>query len=70
MEQLLSSSGVSPTTTLIIYGDSNNWFAAWALWQAKPYGHRDVRLMNGGRKKWLSEGRDLSTDTPWPPHTH
>jgi len=69
MEELLSSSGVSPTTTLIIYGDNNNWFAAWAVWQAKLYGHRDVRLMNGGRKKWLSEGRDLSTDTPQPPRT-
>jgi thiosulfate/3-mercaptopyruvate sulfurtransferase len=69
MEQLLSSSGVSPTTTVIIYGDNNNWLAAWAVWQAKLYGHRDVRLMDGGRKKWLSEGRNLSTDTPQPPHT-
>jgi Rhodanese-like domain len=63
-EELMSSSGVRPDTTLIVYGDNNNWFAAWAVWQAKIYGHRDVRLMNGGRKKWLSEGRDLSTDTP------
>ena len=63
-EELMSASGVKPETTLIIYGDNNNWFAAWALWQAKIYGHRDVRLMNGGRKKWLSEGRELSTDTP------
>jgi thiosulfate/3-mercaptopyruvate sulfurtransferase len=63
-EELMSSSGVSPQTTLVIYGDNNNWFAAWALWQAKIYGHPDVRLMNGGRKKWLSEGRELSTDTP------
>lgn len=64
IEELMSVSGVSPDTTLIIYGDNNNWFAAWALWQAKIYGHRDVRLMNGGRKKWLAEGRDLSTETP------
>ena len=64
LEELMSASGVKPETTLIIYGDNNNWFAAWALWQAKIYGHRDVRLMNGGRKKWLSEGRELSTDTP------
>ena len=64
IEELMSASGVSPDTTLIIYGDNNNWFAAWAMWQAKIYGHRDVRLMNGGRKKWLSEGRELSTDTP------
>ena len=59
-EELMSASGVQPDTTLVIYGDNNNWFAAWALWQAKIYGHKDVRLMNGGRKKWLSEGRELS----------
>jgi thiosulfate/3-mercaptopyruvate sulfurtransferase len=63
-EELMSASAVSPETTLVIYGDNNNWFAAWALWQAKIYGHRDVRLMNGGRKKWLSEGRELSNTTP------
>jgi thiosulfate/3-mercaptopyruvate sulfurtransferase len=61
-EELMSSSGVTPDTTLIIYGDNNNWFAAWALWQARIYGHQNVKLMNGGRKKWLSEGRDLSKD--------
>jgi len=63
-EQLMGRTGVKPETTLVIYGDNNNWFAAWALWQAKIYGHRDVRLMNGGRKKWLAEGRELSTDSP------
>jgi thiosulfate/3-mercaptopyruvate sulfurtransferase len=63
-EELMSSSGVTPATTLVIYGDNNNWFAAWALWQAKLYGHRDVRLMNGGRRKWLLEGRLLSVDRP------
>ena len=63
-EELMSSSGVSPETALVIYGDNNNWFAAWALWQAKIYGHSDVRLMNGGRKKWLAEGRELSTVVP------
>jgi len=63
-EELMSASGVNPETTLVIYGDNNNWFAAWALWQAKIYGHKDVRLMNGGRKKWLSEGRELSNTTP------
>jgi len=63
-EQLMSQSGVTPSTTLVIYGDNNNWFAAWALWQAKIYGHGDVRLMNGGRKKWLAEGRELTTDVP------
>jgi thiosulfate/3-mercaptopyruvate sulfurtransferase len=69
-EELMASSGVKPETTLVIYGDNNNWFAAWAFWQAKIYGHRDVRLMNGGRKKWLSEGRELSTEVPAPPRTH
>ena len=65
-EELMSASGITPETNLIIYGDSNNWFAAWAVWQAKIYGHHQVRLMNGGRKKWLSEGRELSTAIPTP----
>jgi thiosulfate/3-mercaptopyruvate sulfurtransferase len=68
-QELMSSSGISPDTTVIIYGDNNNWFAAWALWQMKIYGHADVRLMDGGRKKWLAEGRELSTDTPKPART-
>jgi thiosulfate/3-mercaptopyruvate sulfurtransferase len=63
-EELMSSSGITPDSTLVIYGDNNNWFAAWAFWQAKIYGHKDVRLMNGGRKKWLAEGRELATGTP------
>jgi thiosulfate/3-mercaptopyruvate sulfurtransferase len=63
-EELMSSSGISNSTTVVIYGDNNNWFAAWAFWQMKIYGHRDVRLMNGGRKKWLLEGRELATETP------
>ena len=63
-EELMASSGISNDTTVVIYGDNNNWFAAWALWQMKIYGHTDVRLMNGGRKKWLSEGRELSTEVP------
>jgi thiosulfate/3-mercaptopyruvate sulfurtransferase len=66
-EELMQASGVKPGTTLVIYGDNNNWFAAWALWQAKIYGHTDVRLMNGGRKKWISEGREMSTETPATP---
>src|SRR5665811_594624 len=69
MEELMATSGVSVDTTLVIYGDNNNWFAAWALWQAKIYGHADVRLMNGGRKKWLAEGRELSSDRPSPVRT-
>jgi thiosulfate/3-mercaptopyruvate sulfurtransferase len=62
LEQLLGRSGVSNDTTIILYGDNNNWFAAYAFWQLKYYGHKDVRLMNGGRKKWLEEKRPLSTE--------
>src|SRR3954452_3945285 len=62
-EALLSKSGISPQTTIVLYGDSNNWFAAWAFWQLKIYGHEDVRILNGGRKKWVAEGREL-TDEP------
>ncbi len=65
-EKLMGSSGISNDTTVILYGDNNNWFAAWALWQLKIYGHEDVRLMDGGRKKWLSESRDLTQEPPNP----
>jgi thiosulfate/3-mercaptopyruvate sulfurtransferase len=60
--QLCGRYGVSPNDTVVFYGDNNNWFAAWALWQFKYYGHKDVRLMNGGRKKWELEKRPLVTD--------
>jgi thiosulfate/3-mercaptopyruvate sulfurtransferase len=63
-EKLAGSAGLTPDATVILYGDNNNWFAAWAFWQLKYYGHNDVRLMNGGRKKWLEEKRQLSTDAP------
>lgn len=63
-EKLLGESGIDNNTMIILYGDNNNWFAAWAFWQLKIYGHRDVRLMNGGRKKWIAEGRDLVTEPP------
>jgi thiosulfate/3-mercaptopyruvate sulfurtransferase len=63
-ERLMAESGIANSTTVVLYGDNNNWFAAWALWQMKMYGHKDVRLMNGGRKKWLAEGREVSTDSP------
>ncbi|HXX46394.1 MAG TPA: sulfurtransferase [Candidatus Acidoferrales bacterium] len=62
LEKLLGQSGVSNDTTVILYGDNNNWFAAYALWQLKYYGHKDARLMNGGRKKWLEEKRPLTTN--------
>ncbi len=64
LEKLLGESGIDNDTTILLYGDNNNWFAAWAFWQLKIYGHRDVRLINGGRKKWLAEQRGLSTDPP------
>ena len=62
LEELLGKSGIDNKTTIILYGDNNNWFAAWAFWQLKMYGHQDVRMMDGGRKKWLAEGRELTTD--------
>src|SRR5215472_1487378 len=64
LEELLSQAGVTPDTTIVLYGDNNNWFAAWALWILKYYGHRDVRLLNGGRVKWLADKREMSTSVP------
>ncbi len=64
LEALLSSSGITPESTIVLCGDSNNWFAAWAFWQLKVYGHDDVRMMDGGRKKWEAEGRDMTTEAP------
>ena len=64
LEQLLGASGITPSTTIVLYGDNNNWFAAWAFWQLKVYGHEDVRIMDGGRKKWLAEGREVETARP------
>ena len=63
---LLGSSGIDNDTTIVLYGDGNNRSATWAFWVLKYYRHGDVRLMNGGRKKWLDEGCPLSTDTPSP----
>jgi thiosulfate/3-mercaptopyruvate sulfurtransferase len=62
LERLLGASGISNDTTIILYGDNNNWFAAYAFWQLKLYGHKDVRLINGGRKKWLEEKRPLTKE--------
>ena len=59
---LLSSSGIGPDTTIVLYGDNNNWFAAWAYWQLKLFGHRDVRIINGGRRFWLDNGLPISVD--------
>lgn len=63
-QNLLRSIGVNDDTTLILYGDFNNWFAAFAFWVFKYYGFKDVRIMNGGRRKWLEEDRDLDKAIP------
>jgi thiosulfate/3-mercaptopyruvate sulfurtransferase len=63
-EDLLQRTGVNNNTTLVLYGDFNNWFAAFAFWAFKYYGFKDLRLMNGGRKKWLEEDRPISKDIP------
>jgi thiosulfate/3-mercaptopyruvate sulfurtransferase len=63
-EQLLGGAGVSPDTRVVYYGDNNNWFAAFAYWVTRMYGHQNVALMNGGRKKWELEGRPLTSDPP------
>ena len=62
--RLLGESGISPATTIVLYGDNNNWFAAWAYWQLKLFGHDDVRILNGGRRFWLDHGLPLTTDVP------
>ena len=66
---LLSASGIGPDTTIALYGDNNNWFAAWAYWQLKLYGHKDVRIINGGRKFWLDNGLPLTVDETTYPAT-
>lgn len=64
-ERLMSESGISPEDTVIIYGDNNNWFAAYGFWVFKIYGHKDVRLMDGGRIKWLNEDdKELTPEKP------
>jgi len=71
-EALLGRLGVTPETTLVLYGDMRNWFAAFAFWTFKIYGHRDVRLLNGGRRKWFEEDRPVSDTAPsfHPAHYH
>lgn len=63
-EALLSKSGISNDTTVVLYGGNNNWFAAYAFWYFKIYGHADVRLIDGGRKLWELKGLELSTEVP------
>jgi thiosulfate/3-mercaptopyruvate sulfurtransferase len=63
-ERLMGGRGISNGTTLVLYGDKNNWFAAYAYWYLMIYGHEDVRILDGGRQKWIDEGRELTTDVP------
>ena len=63
-EELLRSSGISNDTKIVLYGDNNNWFATFAYWLSRMFGHEDAVLVNGGRKKWELEGRPLVTDVP------
>jgi thiosulfate/3-mercaptopyruvate sulfurtransferase len=65
-ERLLSERGIANDTTLVLYGDKNNWFAAYAYWYLKIYGHGDVRILDGGRQKWGDEAREFTTETPQP----
>ncbi|WP_345764596.1 sulfurtransferase [Diaminobutyricibacter sp. McL0608] len=67
--RLAGSKGITRDSTVVIYGDKNNWWAAYALWIFTLFGHEDVRLLNGGRDKWISEGRAITTDVPTPTPT-
>ena len=64
LSKLLSDSGIGPNTTIVLYGDNNNWFAAWAYWQLKLFGVEDVKILDGGRKYWLAQGLPTTTDVP------
>jgi len=68
-ERLLGERGIGNDTTIVVYGDKNNWFAAYAYWYVKIYGHSDVRILDGGRQKWIDEGREITTDVPSPAST-
>jgi len=65
-ERVLAERGIDNGTTVVLYGDKNNWFAAYAYWYLKTYGHADARILDGGRQKWIDEGLELTTDTPSP----
>jgi thiosulfate/3-mercaptopyruvate sulfurtransferase len=70
-EKLLSAKGIGNDTTVVFYGDKNNWWATYAFWVFKLYGHKDARIMNGGRAKWIAEGRELTKDVPsYPPASY
>jgi thiosulfate/3-mercaptopyruvate sulfurtransferase len=65
-EGVLGERGIANDTSVILYGDKNNWFAAYAYWYLKVYGHEDVRILDGGRQKWIDEGRPVTADVPTP----
>src|SRR5690606_21740036 len=65
-EALMQRSGITPDTHVVLYGDNNNWFAAYALWLMELYGHQQVSLMDGGRVKWLADNRPTTTTEPSP----
>src|SRR5919108_2529565 len=65
-ERVLGERGIANDTTVVLYGDKNNWFAAYAYWYLKTYGHGDVRILDGGRQKWIDEAREITTDPPSP----
>ena len=67
---LMSAKGISPSDTVIFYGDNFNWWAAYALWVFSLFGHADTRLLDGGRQKWIADGRPLTTDKPDRPQSH
>ena len=64
MRKLLGESGIVRSTTVVLYGDNNNWFATYAFWQMRMFGHKRLKIMNGGRVKWIAEGRPTTTEAP------
>jgi thiosulfate/3-mercaptopyruvate sulfurtransferase len=66
LEKLLGGAGISNSDTIVLFGDNNNWFAAYAFWVLEMYGHQSLKLMDGGRKKWLDENRPVTKDVPSP----
>jgi thiosulfate/3-mercaptopyruvate sulfurtransferase len=64
LAKLLSDAGIGENTTIVLYGDNNNWFAAWAYWQLRLFGVENVKILDGGRKLWLAQGRKTTTDAP------
>ena len=71
MRKLLGESGIVRSTTVVLYGDNNNWFATYAFWQMRMFGHKRLKIMNGGRVKWIAEGRPMTTEAPsYPARTY